>query len=115
MNNNDMIKYKESFISKIKRFFVNLFKDKKEQEKIFDLNSNEFVYNNDENKFFNNLKVNTNDFETFIEKKKFLEYIDGNVEALNILSVDRLIKLKEYYDEVIEKNENIIKNFKIDK
>ena len=30
MENKQLIKYKESFISKIKRFFFNLFKGKKE-------------------------------------------------------------------------------------
>ena len=47
-----------------------------------------------------------------MDKKNFLEYIDGNVEALKMLSVDRLRKLKEYYDGVIEKNDKIIENLK---
>ena len=32
MKNNDMIEYKESFISKIKRFLSNIFKKSKKQE-----------------------------------------------------------------------------------
>ena len=47
-----------------------------------------------------------------MDKKNFLEYIDGNVEALKMLSVDRLRKLKEYYDGVIENNNKIIENLK---
>ena len=45
-------------------------------------------------------------------KKKFLKYIDGNVEALNLLSVDRLKKLEKYYDEIIKENEIKIKKLK---
>lgn len=47
-----------------------------------------------------------------MDKKNFLEYIDGNVEALKMLSVDRLEKLKEYYDSVIENNDRKIEKLK---
>jgi len=49
-----------------------------------------------------------------MDKKNFLGYIDGNLDALNLLSVDRLKKLKEYYDGVIQKNDKIIKQLKKD-
>lgn len=35
--------------------------------------------------------------------------IEGNVEALEKLSTDRLLKLEKYYDEVILKNDKKIK------
>ena len=114
--NNSIIEYKESFISKIKKYFQNLFKIKKEESnyvaEISNLNNTEIATNQKENKFLNDIKVDTSDIDKYVEKKKFLEYIDGNYEALQTLSVDRLRKLNEYYDGVIEKNDKIIENLK---
>ena len=53
--------------------------------------------------------------EALIDMKyMILEYIDGNVEALKMLSVDRLRKFIEYYDGVIEENDKIIEKLKKD-
>ena len=117
MKNNDMIEYKEGFIFKIKRFFNNIFKKSKKQE-VSEFQSNisdESVvdFNKVENEFFNNIKVDSSNVDKVVDKKKFLEYIDGNVEALKMLSIDRLRKLKEYYDGVIEENNKIIEKLKI--
>ena len=118
MKNNDMIEYKEGFIFKIKRFFNNIFKKSKKQE-VSEFQSNisdESVvdFNKVENDFFNNIKVDPSNVDKVVDKKKFLEYIDGNVEALKMLSIDRLRKLKEYYDGVIEENNKIIEKLKKD-
>lgn len=118
MKNNDMIEYKEGFIFKIKRFFNNIFKKSKKQE-VSEFQSNisdESVvdFNKVENEFFNNIKVDPSNVDKVVDKKKFLEYIDGNVEALKMLSIDRLRKLKEYYDGVIEENDKIIEKLKKD-
>ena len=118
MKNNDMIEYKEGFIFKIKRFFNNIFKKSKKQE-VSEFQSNisdESVvdFNKVENEFFNNIKVDSSNVDKVVDKKKFLEYIDGNVEALKMLSIDRLRKLKEYYDGVIEENNKIIDKLKKD-
>ena len=111
---NSIIEYKRGFIFKIKDFFRNLFKRKKETNtetsEILGLNNEE--KNSKDNNFFNNVKVDTSDIDNFIDKKNFLEYIDGNVEALNKLSVDRLKKLKEYYDGIIQENDKIIEELK---
>lgn len=110
MSNNSMIEYKKSFISKIKDFFRNLFKSKKETNtytsEVSELNNETIIFK--ENEFFNDIKVDTSDIDKYMNKKNFLEYIDGNVDALNLLSVDRLRKLKEYYDGIIEENNKII-------
>lgn len=118
MKNNDMIEYKEGFIFKIKRFFNNIFKKTKKQE-VSEFQSNisdESVvdFNKVENEFFNNIKVDPSNVDKVVDKKKFLEYIDENVEALKMLSIDRLRKLKEYYDGVIEENDKIIEKLKKD-
>ena len=116
MNNKGIIEYKESFISKIKKFLKNLFKNQKEENdyvtEISNLNNTKTASDQKESEFFNDIKVDTSDIDKYMDKKNFLEYIDGNVEALKMLSVDRLRKLKEYYDGVIEKNDKIIENLK---
>ena len=116
MNNKGIIEYKEGFISKIKKFLKNLFKKKKEENdyvaEISNLNDAKITSDQKESEFFNDIKVDTSDIDKYMDKKNFLEYIDGNVEALKMLSVDRLRKLKEYYDGVIEKNDKIIENLK---
>ena len=62
--------------------------------------------------FKNELKINPEYASKDIEKEKFLEMLDGNREALMLLSMDRLKKLDKYYDKVIEENNKIIKKMK---
>ena len=116
MSNKSIIEYKEGFISKIKKFLKNLFKNKKEENNYVaeksNLNNTKTASDQKESDLFNDIKVDTSDIDKYMDKKNFLEYIDGNVEALKMLSVDRLRKLKEYYDGVIEKNDKIIENLK---
>ena len=56
------------------------------------------------NKFFNNIKIESDDINKFVKRKEFLDEIDGNVELLQKLSVERLKQLAEYYDKIIEEN-----------
>ena len=116
MNKNKwMIEYKEDFITKIKKFFKNLFGKKEEiysnvEDNIVEkeITENTALQNN----FFEDLKVDSTDGDKVINKKNFLEELDGKVEALNLLSTDRLIKLQKYYDNVIKENEEKIKKIK---
>ena len=77
-------------------------------------NESKVDFNKVENDFFDNIKFDSSAANKVVDKKKFLEYIDGNVEALKMLSIDRLRKLKEYYDGVIEENNKIIEKLKKD-
>ena len=108
----EIIEYKESFISKLK----NLFNSKKEKNNYIvetsNLNDTKVISDEKESGFFDDIKVDTSDIDKYMDKKNFLEYIDGNVEALKMLSVDRLEKLKEYYDSVIENNDKKIEKLK---
>ena len=61
------------------------------------------------NEFFNQIKVNKNVSKSVIAKNNFFEMIDGNEEALNMLSVKRLKKLEKYYDGIIKQNNEKIK------
>lgn len=65
-----------------------------------------------EHTFIDKIKVDISNINKSISKKEVLKYLDGNVEALNRLSVDRLKKLKEYYDNVIEENNKKIEKLK---
>ena len=115
MNNNEMIEYKESIISKIKNFFKKFFRKKEvdnyylQNESIKEIKQEK---NNFQNNFIDDIKVNTTATNGVIKRNKFLKEIDGNKEALNMLSIDRLKKLEKYYDGVIAENEKKIKKLK---
>lgn len=104
MNNNGMIKYKESIIDKIKNFFKGIFKKPEE-------NTVEIKKEVDDS-FINEIKVDEKIVNSVIEKNNFLKEIEGNEEALNKLSIERLKKLEEYYDNIIKQNEQKIKQLK---
>ena len=108
MKNNEMIKYKESFIYKIKSFLKKIFGRQKYS------NIQEELVNKEEkkNSFIDTLKVDEKLVDAVVERKKFLKEIEGNEKALNMLSMDRLKKLEEYYDNIIEQNNAKIKKLK---
>ncbi len=110
MKNKGMIKYKESFIYKIKSFFKKIFEKQKYS------NIQEEVVNQEvkekQNSFIDTLKVDDKLVDAVVERNKFLKEIDGNEKALNMLSMDRLKKLEEYYDNIIEQNNAKIKKLK---
>ena len=115
MNNKEMIVYKKSFISKIKNFFKNLFGNKKQEKNIqsfSDEKEQEVKTNEIEEKFIKEIRIGTDVSNKVTKKNDFLKEIDGNVEALNMLSIDRLKKLEKYYDDVIKQNDTIIKKLK---
>lgn len=111
MNNNGLIEYKESFITKIRDFFRRLFLEKEEQHNYIQEKSvNEIT--EEKPSFINDIKVDSKTVNTVIEKNNFLEEINGNEEALNMLSIDRLKKLEKYYDSIIKQNNEEIKKLK---
>lgn len=107
-----MIIFKENnFFLKIKRCFYKI------KEKLFgkrkDFENSEITetggQNNQEDSFKQEIKVDTSEIDALYLKKDFLKEIDGNAELLEMLSIDRLKKLENYYDEVIKQNELKIK------
>ena len=113
---NEMIEYKESFITKIRKFFKKLFGRTIEKEndlqQISTEKTNEVKQDIKQNRFINEIKVDTKEVDKVIKKDNFLKEIDGNEEALNMLSIERLKKLEEYYDDIISENEKKIKKLK---
>lgn len=115
MNNNGMIEYRESIISKIKNIFKSVFRKKEVNNyNVQNEYTNEIKEENKDfpNTFIDDIKVSESSTNGVIERNKFLKEIDGNEEALNMLSIDRLKKLEEYYDGVIAENEKKIKKLK---
>lgn len=116
MNNNGMIEYKEGFISKIKNFFKRLFGKQEEQYNYIQeeqpINEIQEERQEKQDRFIDEIKVDTKAVDSVIEKKNFLEEIDGNEEALNMLSIERLQKLEKYYDSIIEQNNEKIRRLK---
>lgn len=112
MNNKGMIEYKESFISKIKNFLKRIFGKQKEQCNYVQEISDNDIKEIKQEKFVNEIKVDTKVVDAAYKKEKFLKEIEGNVEALNMLAIDKLRKLEKYYDNIIEQNENKIKKLK---
>lgn len=115
-NNTEMIVYKEGLISKIKKFFRSLF-GRHEVKTAFELNNSTEIKNQtdliiERNNFFDTIKDDSENVDLVSKKYSFLKEIDGNREALSLLSLDRLKKLEQYYSEVINKNNNIINNLK---
>lgn len=104
MKNNGMINYNQSLIEQNKKKYNNV------QEK----STNKVIEGKTEKRsnLISNIKVDSKIVNSVIDKKNFLEKINGNVELLNMLSIDRLKKLEEYYDSVIEENNKTIKKLR---
>lgn len=116
MNNNGLIEYKESFITRIKNFFKRLFGKKDNQynsiQEKTNVNISESINNEKKDSFITELSVDDNKINNVIDKKNFLKEIEGNEEKLNMLSIDRLQKLEKYYDSIIDENDKKIKKLK---
>lgn len=116
MNNKGLIEYKESFITKIRKFFKRLFD--KEDNKYNSIQENstvnirESINEAKKDSFITELSVDDKKINNVIEKKNFLQEIEGNEEKLNMLSIDRLQKLEKYYDSIIAENDKKIKKLK---
>ena len=114
MNNNGLVEYKEGFISKIRNLFKKIFGKSEEQynyiqeEHINGLKKENYLKND----IVNDLKVNVKATNTVIERNNFLRKIEGNEEALKMLSIDRLKKLERYYSDIIKENNEKINKLK---
>ena len=118
MKNNEIIKVNEnSLFYKLKRIFLNL-KNKLLRVKNNQGNTNsvhENNSNNEKNEFYEKIKIEENQIDNSIfEKEEYLKTLDGNIEALSMLSIERLEKLEEYYKSVIDRNEEEIRRLKME-
>lgn len=115
MKNKALIVYKGSFLSKVKTFFKNLFcnnnQNNNETQTVYEAERN-IEINRNENEFFNQIKIDTTELKKDLDRKAFLQKIDGDAEMLKMLSIDRLEKLDKYYDRIIKQNEEKIEKLK---
>lgn len=114
MSNKEMIEYKPSLISRIRNFFKKLFSTNKQDINSINMLTNDESMNKTVSKtgFLEEVKVDTNEIDKIYRRKEFLNQINGNEEALNMLSIDRLQELRKYYDQIIEQNNLKIKKLK---
>jgi len=110
MKKNQVIKYNNGLITKIKQIFYRF------TQKIFCRNVDNLEKENlttegisnferkDKTNFIEEIQIDTTEVNKVVEKIDFLKQIDGNVEQLEKLSTDRLLKLEKYYDDIILKN-----------
>lgn len=117
MDNKGLIEYKPNLITKIKKFFKNLFSKK---NVALEENSVEIKSNIEEKNFIEEIKIQNIDVSNTVnkiskeaEREKFLDEIDGNREALNKLTIEQLKRLDKYYDAIIEENKLKIKKAQI--
>jgi len=114
MDNNNMIIYKESLIFKIGKFFKKLFGKKEQQPQNIQMEQEirqEEIKKEElqTNRFFNDIKIDTKEMDKVLKRRAFLEKVDGNEEELSKLSIAELTKLENYYDKIIEQNNEKIK------
>ena len=118
MKNNEMMKINEkSIFYKFKMIFFylknKLFKDKNKHK--IDDSVDEDDRHNEKNKFREEIKIKDSEIvNNPFEKEEFLKSLDGNIEKLSMLSIERLEKLEEYYQNIIDKNEAEIKRLKME-
>lgn len=95
-------------------FFKRLFR---KQEKYNNISEEQLINNSVEvkerqNDFINNIKVEIKANDKVSKARKLLKDLDGNEDALNMLSIEKLEKLDKYYDRIIEINNEKIKKLK---
>ncbi len=114
MSNKEIMEYKPSLISRIRNFFKKLFISNKQDINRVNVITNDENINKSINKrnFIDEVKIDANEINKIFKKKEFFDEINGNEEALSMLSIDRLKELKKYYDQIIEQNDLKIKKLK---
>jgi len=109
MKNNLPEKYENSFFTKIKRFFANIFRKNNkvlEQNEIKKEQKTEL--NKTENKFQDMKKLS----KKAELKKEILDMIEKQPDLIESLSIEKLKELNCMYDAIIEENERKIKKIK---
>lgn len=117
MNNNGMIEYKESFITRLNNFFKKLFSKQNIQhnniqQEMSNKRVNHLAEDEKKDDFINGLKLDEKELKNVVKKDNFLKEMEENPEKLNMLSIDRLKKIEQHYDNIIEENERKIKKLK---
>lgn len=102
---NELVPVKEGLFQKIKNWFLGIFESKKIEVIQGEIQSE--VHELDKNtNFVKEIKVEvTHEPQKKMEKEEFVAQLETDKSLLQSLSIDRLKKINEYYDEMIEKEE----------
>lgn len=105
MENNKLIRVKDGLFSKIlKKLKLLLFKNVKKQD-------NKEEHTIIKTNMMEEIKVNFKNASTY-EKEQFMKEISKNPDLLKNFSLNRLEKIKEYYENSIKTKRQILKNMK---
>lgn len=109
MQDNKMIEYKSSWISKIKEFFKSIFH--KNEEKVSNTESTVKGKNKKE-EFFEQLHQEKSNTEKMADIREKVKKIEEDENYLQELSINELQEINKYYDKIIEENNNMIMKLK---
>lgn len=112
MTNNNLIEYKPSFISRIKEVVKKIFFRNTTEKINIEEKQENIIENNKRQEFLKQIEDKSNSASQVARKIKMLSNVKNNENKLNEMSMEELIELSKYYDELIEKNNNIIEMLK---
>ena len=114
MKNNLPTKYEESFIHRIKKFFVNLFSKKTKEEIVEKIEKEEKVENvvkeeKIQNDIFSQMKEGSKKANL---KEDIFNMVNSNPDVLSTLTLEQLEEIDKMYDQKIEEKEKKINKLK---
>lgn len=117
MSNNSLIPQKYSFILKIKTFLNKLIKKYKKNDNIEHIKLEEDIINNEKIQNKSNFSEQLKEVidTTHDERENFLKELNENPSLLEKLSMERLEKLSDIYDNIINENNQKINRLKLKK
>ena len=112
MNNNKLKNYKSNSITRITEIFKTIFSRKRTEKSNTDEEQSAVIENNKRQKFLEQIEYKSNLASKVARKVEMLSMVENDENKLNEMSIEELIELSGYYDEIIEKNNNIIDKLK---
>lgn len=114
MRNNLPIKEDNSFFGKIKNFFRKLFYRNRRESSVDNIVTEQpQIKKQDNTAFQESIKVEVkNDYVTEMKREEFLDNLEKNPKLLYEVSVEKLEKLENYYNESIKKQEEKLAKIK---
>ena len=112
MDNNKLKKYKSNSITIITELFKNIFSKNIKEKSNTKEQSNEGLENNKRQKFLEKIEDKSNSASKVARKVEMLSKIENDENKLKEMSIEELKELSIYYNEIIERNNNIIEKLK---
>lgn len=112
MNNNKLKNYKSNSITRITEIFKTIFSRKRTEKSNTDEVQSVVVENNQRQKFLEKIEDKSNSASKVARKVEMLSKIENDENKLKEMSIEELKELSIYYNEIIERNNNIIEKLK---